>query len=304
MELPAVTAIVPTHNRPEMMKRAVQSIIDQDYDGEIEIIVVFDACEPILPDVTLPADRTLTAMVNERSRGLAGGRNTGIMAAQHEFVGFLDDDDFWFPTKLTAQMKRFEERPEAILVGTAMVVDDGARLHERLVPSEEITHRDFLHDRLAGLHSSSFVFRRKAFFGELGLVDEELPRSYGEDYDLLLRTASITPVNVVNAPLVNVTWQGQSFFFGQWAAYAEALQYLLAKHPEFGSSRPAIGRIQSQIAFALAASGQRAQGRHWAKLSLRSDFRQKKAYLAWLVSVRLLTADQVARVARRFGKGI
>ena len=304
VQTPAVTAIVPTHNRPELMKRAVQSILDQKYAGDIEILVVFDACEPVLPDVTLAGNRSIRALVNGRSRGLAGGRNTGILAARHDFVAFLDDDDYWLPEKLQQQMAAFQEHPECILVGTAMVVDDGQRKHERLVPSDLVTHGDLLLNRLAGLHSSSFVFRRAAMLGTLGLVDEDLPRSYGEDYDLLLRTALISPVVVVNQPLVNVTWQGQSYFFGQWAVYAQALEYLLLKHPQFQDSRKAVGRIESQIAFALAASGQRIPGAKWARQAIAHDPRQVKAYLAMAIMMRLTTAAMVARTAQRFGKGI
>ena len=97
MSSPSVTAVVPTHDRPEMMRRAVQSILDQEYGGDIEVIVVFDACEPVLPMVVLGAGRTLHGVVNERSRGLAGARNTGILAARHQLVAFLDDDDAWLP---------------------------------------------------------------------------------------------------------------------------------------------------------------------------------------------------------------
>ena len=304
MAAPAVSAVVPTHNRPDMMRRAVQSILDQGYPGHVEVIVVFDACEPVLPDVVVPGNRELKALVNERSRGLAGGRNTGILAAEHDYVAFLDDDDYWMPHKLERQMAKFLERPDSLLVGTAMIVDDGERTHERLVPSESISHRDLLHDRLAGLHSSSFVFRRAALLGPIGLIDEELPRSYGEDYDILLRTSAITDVVVVNEALVSVTWQGQSYFFGQWAAYAEALQYLLEKHPDFASSGPAIGRIESQIAFALAASGQRSEGARWARRAIAHSGRQTKAYLALAIAMRLTTANAVARTAARFGKGI
>ena len=54
MSSPPITAVVPTHNRPEMMRRAVESILAQEYDGPIEVIVVFDACEPVLPEVRMP----------------------------------------------------------------------------------------------------------------------------------------------------------------------------------------------------------------------------------------------------------
>lgn len=301
---PGITAIVPTHKRPELMRRAVQSIVDQDYDGEIEIIVVFDACEVELPDIDLRSNQSIRGLPNHRSRGLAGARNTGITLAQHSFVAFLDDDDFWLQGKLVAQMAMFASRPKSILVGTAIMVDDGERTHERLVSGDTVERSELLLKHPAGLHSSGFVFRRDMLLGELGLVDEDLPRSYGEDYDMLLRTARLQPVSVVNRPLVNVTWAGQSYYFGKWAVYAEALQYLLHKHPDFADDPRAIGHIESQVAFALAASNQPRDARTWAARSLRHDWRQAKASIAYAVSLGLVTPDQVTRVARLFGKGI
>ena len=89
--------MVPTHNRPEMMRLAVESIVSQDYPGQIDVIIVFDACPVEEPDVTLPPNRTVRGMNNQRTRGLAGARNTGIDAAENDYVAFLDDDDHWLP---------------------------------------------------------------------------------------------------------------------------------------------------------------------------------------------------------------
>jgi hypothetical protein len=302
---PPVTAVVPTHRRPELMRQAVQSIVDQDYPGEIEILVVFDACEPELPPVETTPMRTLRALTNERVRGLAGARNSGILEASHEFVAFLDDDDLWLPGKLSAQMPLFEQHPDVRLVGTAMRVDDGRQTHDRLVPSDVVTRDDLVRDRLAGLHASSFVFRREALLGEVGLIDEELPGAYGEDYDVLLTTAGLGPIRLVNEPLVSVRWQGQSYFFGRWAAYAEALTYLLAKHDDIAADPDALARIRSQIAFALAAGGDRRRdARTLARQVLHHSPRNLRAWLALAISWRLLSADAVGRMANRFGKGI
>ena len=302
--LPAVTVVIPTHNRPQLMQRALESVLDQEYSGDLEAIVVFDACDPFEPPVVVPPGAKLRVVRNERSRGLAGARNTGIMQATHDFVAFLDDDDYWLPGKLQAQMERFAEKPEAVLVGTAMVVDDGERTHERLVPMEVVQQEDLFQDRMAGLHSSTFVFRREALLGPVGLVDEDLPGSYGEDYDLLLRTSAVAPVEVVNRPLVSVTWSGQSYFFGKWSAYADGLQYLIETHPGFRRHRKAHGRIASQIGFARAAAGERRAALPWIRESLRADPTQIKAWLALGISLRVLSASWVVRVVQRMGKGI
>lgn len=303
---PGVTTVVPTHDRPELMQRAVRSVLEQDYEGDVEVIVVFDACEPFDPPLDVPPGRKVRVMTNERSRGLAGARNTGILAASHDYVAFLDDDDHWLPGKLMAQMERFADAEPPVLVGSAMRVDDGRRLFDRLVPRERVRHQDLLRDRMAGLHSSTFVFRRDALLGPIGLVDEELPGSYGEDYDLLLRTSQVGSILVVNRPLVQVRWAGvgHSYFFGQWLAYAAGLEYLLGRHPGFRQDSRALGRICGQIAFARAAGGERRRALGWVGRSLNQDVRQKKAWLALGIALRLLPAGFVVSAVQRRGKGI
>jgi len=160
-----------------------------------------------------------------------------------------------------------------------------------------------LRDRLPGLHSSTFVLDRDVLI-KLGMVDEKLPGSYGEDYDLLLRVARLSPIAVVNVPLVSVTWATGSHFFGRWQAYAEGLEYLLIQHPDFNSDRQAVGRLRAQIAFARASAGQRRLALTWAKRAIGSDVRQIKAWLAIGISLGLLRPQWVAAAAQRRGRGI
>ena len=301
---PGVTVVVPTHRRPQLMREAVESVLAQEHDGPLEVVVVFDACDPVLPDVELAPNQTLLAVVNERTRGLAGARNTGILAASHDLVAFLDDDDTWLPGKLAPQLAIFAAHPDVRLVATAMQVDDGTQLIDRLVPADVVDHAALVRERFGGLHSSSFVLRRDALVDEIGMIDEDLPRGYAEDTDVLLSASRLAPVRLVNQPLVRVRWQGQSYFFGRWAEYAAALTYLLAKHPEFHADRIALSRMRSQIAFGLVASDQRAAGRREAVRSLRGRPTNLRAWLALAVGLRLVSVDAVVRVARRFGKGI
>lgn len=298
-----VTVVIPTHDRPEL-RRALDSVVRQSHPGPIEVVVVFDGTDPVLPEVPARRAFTVRGMRNDRSPGAAGARNSGILAARHDLVAFLDDDDSWAATKLERQLGVLRRAPAALVIGSAMRVDDGSRRHVRLLPSERIDHADLLQSRLAALHTSSLLVRRNALLGELGLFDEDLPRGYCEDYDLLLRASALTPVLAVNEPLVDVAWQGSSYFLGQWAAYAAALERILAKHPDFATSRAGLGRLQGHIAFAHAASRHRRDGLRWAARALRHDPRVGRAWLAVLVSAGLVDPDRVVRVARRFGRGL
>ena len=77
------------------------------------------------------------------------------MAATFEYVAFLDDDDYWLPGKLEAQMPRFGDDCAPVLVCSAMMYDDGTRTYERLVPKEVLAHVDLIRDRMAGIPSGT-----------------------------------------------------------------------------------------------------------------------------------------------------
>ena len=84
--LPSVSVVIPTRDRPVLMRRAVEAVLAQRYEGEVECLVVFDQSDPELPDVDIPPGRRLKALRNERTPGLAGARNTGAMAATGELL--------------------------------------------------------------------------------------------------------------------------------------------------------------------------------------------------------------------------
>ena len=110
---PSVAVLIPTHQRPELLRRAIRSVVAQEYPGELEIVVTFDKSEP---DESLAAEFPqvpLRVIANTREPGLCGSRNSGILATQADFVAFLDDDDEWLPGKLAAQVAALQAEPDA-----------------------------------------------------------------------------------------------------------------------------------------------------------------------------------------------
>ena len=75
------------------------------------------------------------------------------------------------------------------------------------------------------------LVKRASSLGPIGVVDEQIPGSYGEDYDWLLRAARLGPIAVVEEPLVLVHWGKQSYFADRWQTIIDANDYLVAKHP-------------------------------------------------------------------------
>lgn len=306
MSAPSVSAVVATRDRPELLRRAVRSILDQDYAGRVQCVVVFDQAEPedlsdVMPTEPGGAERSLTVVRNTRTPGLAGARNSGARKATGELLAFCDDDDEWLPGKLSAQVEELGPVGADVVV-TGIEVVYGAHRAQR-IPQGTVTLDTLLRSRAAEVHPSTILVRREAFDGPIGPVDEQIPGSYGEDYDWLLRAAAHGPIAVVAVPLVRVHWGG-SYFADRWQMIADSIRYLVDKHPELLRSRANAARLFGQMAFAHAALGQRGRAVRWAWRGFLKRPLEPRPYLAAGVAAGLLSPARVQARANRAGRGI
>lgn len=304
--LPTVTSILATRDRPQLLARAVRSILAQDYHGAIEVIVVFDQSEPQPLDIgEIPPNRSVTVVTNDRTPGLMGARNSGIIGTHGEYIAFCDDDDEWEPNKISAQIEAWNNAPGAVVCATGMAIyTTGTDEPVVRIPAGLVTQTDLIRTRVAEIHPSSTMYRRADLEGPVGLVDEKIPGGYGEDYELILRATRHGTVTCVTEPLVRVHWDRPSFFAAKWALVAEGLTYVLDVVPEFSEDKRGRGRVRGQVAFAHAAVGNRKEARRWVKLTLSDDWRQPRAYLALAVAFRLASARRIIAFLNKRGKGI
>ncbi len=301
---PSVAAVVATRGgRPELLSAALRSILGQRYAGGIECLVVFDQLDPVDPDVDVPDGRSLTLLRNVRRPGLAGGRNTGILTTDADLVAFCDDDDEWLPDKIRREVEALEAG-DGEFAATGMELVSGNGVARRVGVCDRISFAELLRSRVHAIHPSSYLIRREALLDGIGLVDEDLPGSYGEDYDLALRAARRRPIVVVPEALVRVRWTGSSWFATDWATIVRAVIYLLDRYPEFSRDRAGLARLRGRVAFAQAALGDRRRAARWAVAALRANVLERRAYLALAVAARLVSAPTLLRLANRAGKGI
>ena len=299
-----VSVVIATVDRPELLRQAIRAALAQEYPGPVEVLVVFDRVRAqSLTDIDVPPLRSLAVLENTRTPGLAGARNTGILAAGGSYVAFCDDDDEWHPRKLSLQLAEWTRDPAAAAVAAGVSISADGQITTR-IPPPTVTFAHFLRSRVSEIHPSSLLFRRKDLTGRYGLVDEELPASYGEDYDLLLRSARFGHIRSVQTPLVSVRWGRHSMFAGHWEILAAGLTYLLQKFPEFSASRSGTARIAGQVAFAHAALGRRREAWRWARSSLRRDPAQLRAYAAIVVGTGAVSAEALLALTQKWGRGL
>jgi glycosyltransferase involved in cell wall biosynthesis len=300
---PPVSVVIATKDRPELLARAIRGVMDQSYGGEIECVVVFDSPQAgPLPAPERPG-RTIRGLVNGRTPGLAGARNTGIDAATGDLIAFCDDDDTWLADKLAVQLAALRMSPECPVASCGIVVIRGKGSTVRRPKRASATFADLLRSRHMEIHPSTLLIRRTAL-PAIGLVDEHIPGGYGEDYEWLLRVTRVGPVATPSQPLVHVHWDSTSYFFHRWRVVSDALQYLLGRVPEFAGDRRGAARIYGQIAIAEAGCSEMRRSRRWAMKALRQDPVQPRAYLALAASVRLIDVNRVLRLANSIGRGV
>jgi len=114
---PLVSVILPTHNRPNLLIEAIQSVCDQTIN-DFELIIVDDASEPKVDESELKKQFDINFHVqrNAVSQGGAESKNIGASHAKGKYLVFLDDDDKLAPTYLQQATELLDNESNADLV--------------------------------------------------------------------------------------------------------------------------------------------------------------------------------------------
>jgi glycosyltransferase involved in cell wall biosynthesis len=189
-----VSVIIPCYNAAKYLREAIQSVLDQQYDGPLEVVVGDDASTDGSREIALsygPPVRVVDKPPGVKGNA-AANRNRCIRASTQPLVAFLDADDVFLPGHLAALSDVMARRPELGLIydKSYMMTQDGRRLGpwDGREQPETLTPDDLL---LACRCSTDSVMVRRSVFDRAGLFDETLPHS--EDYDMWLRIVELFP---------------------------------------------------------------------------------------------------------------
>ena len=99
-EGPLISVVIPTYKRVDYLGRAIESVINQDYDNW-ELIIVDNYSEDGTENLVSSFNDPRIHYLNIYSGGvIAKTRNAGINKAMGDWVAFLDSDDWWARNKL------------------------------------------------------------------------------------------------------------------------------------------------------------------------------------------------------------
>ena len=97
-----VSVVIPTYNRAELLKLMIQSILAQTL-RPLEIIIVDDGSTDHTAEVCASFAPTVR-YIRQGNAGVSAARNTGIRAAEGDWIAFCDSDDLWKYNKLELQL--------------------------------------------------------------------------------------------------------------------------------------------------------------------------------------------------------
>lgn len=230
MSEPLVSVIIPTFNRPALLTRAVDSVLQQSYRN-FEIIIVDDGSTDELALRTLEdlSNRSpkISILRNASRRGAAAARNRGIEHAGGTCIAFLDDDDEWIPYKLDRQVIYLKSNPGVGVVSCWYIRRVG-RTQWYVKKPAVITREDLLWENFLG--SFSFCMITREVIHAVGLLDEELPGSQDRDY--WIRAAEQYKLGVVPEHLAIQNERSSGRITVDAAGKAAGLSRMLAKYAE------------------------------------------------------------------------
>ncbi len=199
---PKVSVVIPTCNRPDMVARAVRSVLDQTYQ-DFEVIVVDDGLQK-RADLAVRAisDPRVCYIAHDTNKGGSAARNTGIRAARGGYIAFLDDDDEWVSDKLEMQVKALDHAGNDVgFCFTAVTIDTGERKIRTIVEEGARSYYPLALSRLKGFLTVTLVIKRHVF-EKVGIFDETFPSH--QEAELMIRVAKDFKGLGINIPLVLV----------------------------------------------------------------------------------------------------
>ena len=292
---------MPVHNRESLVRRAIDSVLSQEF-GDFELIVVDDGSTDATAAVVESIDDGRIRLIRlERNCGSNAARNRGIEAARAPLIAFLDSDDAYLPQKLSTVVRVFSDRSEVeVLIDSfRRIRPDGRRMDARRNPVID-TSDEFLRALFARRlwkATSAISLRREAAI-RAGMFDERLRRR--QDMDFLARLAGVARCGSLDEVLWVKYWTPGAISDGGGGFIAATIE-LARRYPQYLANsdyRPGLARDSARHFVRLLRGARLAAAGRDAR-ALAREFGWAELMRLELEGSREMAARRLKRWSRR-----
>ena len=175
---PLISCIIPTFNRRQLLKEAIESVLNQTYDNW-ELIIIDDQSTDNTKEMVesyIKKDKRIKYYLNPKKGGNAA-RNYGIMKAKGEYIAFLDDDDISLQHRFSSQIRVALKYNSKFIVSGYQVSKRSDSKTVKLVRTE-------LRAKSAGFPSRWLI--GKDIIYKAGFFDENMPAMQDNEFSYRL----------------------------------------------------------------------------------------------------------------------
>ncbi|MFC2010541.1 glycosyltransferase [Chloroflexota bacterium] len=214
MDKPQVTISIPTFNRSNYLRRAIDSVLAQTFT-DFELIVIDAASKDDTSEVVANyTDRRIRYLRLEKDPGSVECQNLGIELAKGEFISILHDDDMLTPLFLERSLARITMNPKAGMVFSSVTFIDE---DENAIGTEQFAKKDIslkaplLFRKLlrdCPIIRTPSVMIRKSCYDDIGYFETGIRCII--DWDMWLRISLKYDVEYISMPLALYRWHAES----------------------------------------------------------------------------------------------
>ena len=251
---PLASVIIPTYNRPESLKEAIQSVLRQEYTY-FEIIVINDGGVDVQAVINgLNAGNKIKYLSHEKNKGLAAARNTGIRISNGKYIAYLDDDDIFYPSHLGVLVNFLESNEFNVAFTKACRAYQTIENDKYIITKRDIPYTaDFDEDKILINNTIPVlcVMHEKSCLEEVGLFDENLTSH--EDWDLWIRMSRKFRFAHINELTCEFRWRddGTTMTGERRKDFLKTMEIIYEKYNQYTKDRPRIHLEQKKNMLSL-----------------------------------------------------
>lgn len=195
-----ISVIIPVYNMEDTVGKSIDSVLHQTWK-DIELVLVDDGSTDAsgkICDKAAAADHRVV-VIHKANGGVSSARNAGLMAANGDYIAWLDADDWMETRALETLLRAITENNTSMAICNYQSVDHGGKRVNRydMADNEIITGREALERLLRRQITQSIwsILAPRSYYERVIFPEGEVFEDVRNSYKMYLQAGTVSVVN-------------------------------------------------------------------------------------------------------------